>query len=296
MKKLLGIVVLGLLLGGNAYAEIDFEKANRAAGFYDGDPNKNIILESTNDYIVIRNTTAKTDIQISFSENSSINAPAALFSQTAALHCEKNDKNKTHVELEIFDNNTIAYLCYQTLDSFYNVSGDQPSLSSYRSCIQKNYSSEEYKALGCKKIIKKANKKYPTISSTNKKFKKRRDKFKDLSFLFELKKRALAKKEESKKIEMMVMINEAKATCKLIGMKEETQQFSDCALKLYTQSVEIAAKEKQKIVHTQVNTTTGTSSSGNNSMTIYDPVRDSNALIKKGQRMLSGACTLGIDC
>ena len=37
-------------------------------------------------------------------------------------------------------------------------------------------------------------------------------------------------------------------------------------------------------------------SSGSNTMTIYDPVRDSNALIQKGQRMLSGACTLGINC
>jgi len=37
-------------------------------------------------------------------------------------------------------------------------------------------------------------------------------------------------------------------------------------------------------------------SSGSSSMTIYDPVRDSNALIRQGQRMLSGRCTLGINC
>ena len=94
---------------------------------------------------------------------------------------------------------------------------------------------------------------------------------------------------------MTAIINEAKDTCKLLGMKEETQEFSDCALKLYTQSVEIAAKEKQTIVHTQANTSsssTGTTSSGNNVITIYDPVRDNNALIKRGQGLMNGTCTL----
>jgi len=28
-------------------------------------------------------------------------------------------------------------------------------------------------------------------------------------------------------------------------------------------------------------------------MTIYDPVRDSNALIKRGQGLINGTCTLG---
>ena len=37
-------------------------------------------------------------------------------------------------------------------------------------------------------------------------------------------------------------------------------------------------------------------SSGSNVMTIYDPVRDSNALMNKGMNMLSGGCTLGINC
>ena len=95
------------------------------------------------------------------------------------------------------------------------------------------------------------------------------------------------------KIEMMTMINEAKATCKLLGMKEETQQFTGCALKLYAQSIEIAAKEKQTIVQSKVKTNSGTGSSGSNVMTIYDPVRDNNALIKRGQGLINGNCTLG---
>ena len=47
---------------------------------------------------------------------------------------------------------------------------------------------------------------------------------------------------------------------------------------------------------TQSQTTTTTQSSGSNVTTIYDPVRDNKALMQQGQKMLSGACTLGIDC
>ena len=40
----------------------------------------------------------------------------------------------------------------------------------------------------------------------------------------------------------------------------------------------------------------GASSGMGGTVTINDPVRDSNALIKRGQDMMSGACTLGINC
>jgi len=88
------------------------------------------------------------------------------------------------------------------------------------------------------------------------------------------------------KIELTSMIDKAKDTCKDLGFTEGTDKFADCSLKLYTQSVELAAKQNQVVQ--------GAMSGG--AVTIYDPVRDSNALIKQGQRMLSGACTLGIDC
>ena len=81
-------------------------------------------------------------------------------------------------------------------------------------------------------------------------------------------------------------VRSIKKTCKELGFTEGTEKFSDCSLKLYSQSVELAAKSNQQIV--------GTSSGG--SVTIYDPVRDSNALMRQGQRMLSGACTLGVNC
>ena len=91
------------------------------------------------------------------------------------------------------------------------------------------------------------------------------------------------------KVEMETMINKAKGTCKSLGFKEGTEKFADCSLKLYSQSVELAAEQNKTIVMQP-------QSSGSNVMTIYDPVRDSNALMQKGQKMLSGNCTLGINC
>ena len=97
------------------------------------------------------------------------------------------------------------------------------------------------------------------------------------------------KNTKTKEIEIASMIEKAKSTCKSLGFNEGTDKFSDCTLKLYTQSVELAAEQNKKVVMQP-------QSSGSNVMTIYDPARESRVLINKGQRMISGACTLGIDC
>ena len=96
------------------------------------------------------------------------------------------------------------------------------------------------------------------------------------------------KKEEEKKEEVKVtsMIDDAKDKCKVIGFEEGTEKFTDCTLKLYSQSVELAAKQNQQVVIQG-------QSSGSNVMTIYDPVRDNNALIKRGMGLINGTCTLG---
>ena len=78
-------------------------------------------------------------------------------------------------------------------------------------------------------------------------------------------------------------------TCKSLGFTAGTEKFADCSLKLYSQSVELAAKNNQTVVMQP-------QSSGSNVMTIYDPVRDNQRLIDQGMKMLSGRCTLGIDC
>jgi hypothetical protein len=58
---------------------------------------------------------------------------------------------------------------------------------------------------------------------------------------------------------------------------------------LYTQEV-----ENKVAIEVAKQQASGSSSSG--SMTIYDPVRDRQNQIDRGMKMLSGGCTLGIDC
>jgi len=108
-------------------------------------------------------------------------------------------------------------------------------------------------------------------------------------FKKEISRTALKKDKSDKKMELASMIDDAKKTCKELGFKEGTEKFTDCSLKLYSQSVELASKNNQQVVMQP-------QSSGSNVMTIYDPVRDNRALMNQGQRMLSGACTLGINC
>jgi hypothetical protein len=94
---------------------------------------------------------------------------------------------------------------------------------------------------------------------------------------------------KAKKIEIASMIDRAKDTCKSLGFKESTDKFADCALKLYSQSVELAAEQNKTVVMQP-------QSSGSNGMTIYDPVRDNQRLMDQGMKMITGRCTLGYDC
>ena len=89
-------------------------------------------------------------------------------------------------------------------------------------------------------------------------------------------------------------MNDDKKTCKVIEFEDGSEKFSDCTLKLYTQKVDelVAKKVEANTRMMQSQTTTTTQASGSNVMTIYDPVRDSNALIKRGQGLINGTCTL----
>ncbi len=66
----------------------EIERGLKERGYYDGDPNQNIILESTKDYIVIKNLTAKAAIQ--HPTILSHIMTAEVFSIEADNHCEKN--------------------------------------------------------------------------------------------------------------------------------------------------------------------------------------------------------------
>jgi hypothetical protein len=303
MKKLLAIIVLGLLFSGNVQADLveevmkEMEKEFIKSGGHEGDPNKNIILDSTKDYIVIRNLTAKSKvINVGSYNNIPWNniEPALVFKEEANNHCKKNKVFfATHTEVTKLDDHTALYICTTYLPLYYKGydSKDTGDIHSYALCYGVNPKNNFYKTGKCKKVLKKVPKKYPAIVQKNQELLDRVDNFSNSSFVFKIKKRALAKKDETDKIEMASMVKKAQATCKDLGFKEATPEYSNCSLKLYTQSIELAAKNKQQIVHTQVNTSTGNAvSSGSNSVTIYDPVRDANRAIDRGMKMITGKC------
>ena len=222
MKKLLGIVVLGLLLSGNAYAS----KLIFNCEYDDAQPNKKNY--SRINYII---DPARGFFEMNFvwkgEERSFTNTNGKIGS------FKMNNSNISYR----FDGISIEYGFNFSSDSFV----DQPIKASDRKPAERIYCTKD----------------------------------------------AASKKQ--KKLEIADMINKAKDTCKSLGFKEGTEKFADCSLKLYSQSVELAAEQKQTIVMQP-------QSSGSNVMTIYDPVRDSNALMNKGMNMLSGGCTLGINC
>ena len=100
--------------------------------------------------------------------------------------------------------------------------------------------------------------------------------------------------DEDKKLAKI--INDAKKTCKILGFNESSEKFADCTLKLYSQKVDELVAEKQTRQQQVNSSSSNNQSSGSNVTTIYDPVRDSQNLMNKGQKMLSGGCTLGVDC
>jgi hypothetical protein len=77
---------------------------------------------------------------------------------------------------------------------------------------------------------------------------------------------------------------EAKSICKELGFKVGTDSFANCTLQLY----------QAKINPPKTTISSGSSVySGSSSVTIYDPVRDNNAQIKRGMGLITGKCTLG---
>ena len=108
---------------------------------------------------------------------------------------------------------------------------------------------------------------------------------------YETKKEKEEKKATEKdKIELAKMIDKAKTTCQTLGFEKDTDKFSDCTLKLYSQAVD------NKVAIEVAKQKSSSSSSNSGTMVIYDPVRDRQNKIDKGMEMITGRCTLGTNC
>ena len=81
------------------------------------------------------------------------------------------------------------------------------------------------------------------------------------------------------------LINQAKDTCKSLGFKEGTEKFTDCSLKLYSQSLDLAAKQNQQVVIQNQGSSSGT-------VKMFDVVRDRENTMRKAKGLIDGSCTL----
>jgi len=258
MKKLLGIIILGLLLSGNAYANLILDNCQGRSSDDGLSLNFNLSIDDNEDFISLVGSRGdfplKGVFKISKSSSQKIitnNISYANLINVSSLGNSSFRKKvdlaliNTNIYLEIFPSNGSVEFKMKTIDS-----GDKKIINAFKATFASK-SVNSTTSIKCNKTNK-------TLTNTS-------------------------------KIEMASMINKAKDTCKSLGFKEGTEKFADCSLKLYSQSVELAAEQNKQVVMQP-------QSSGSNVITIYDPVRDSNALMNKGMKMLSGKCTLGIDC
>ena len=81
------------------------------------------------------------------------------------------------------------------------------------------------------------------------------------------------------------LIDQAKDTCKSLGFKEGTEKFTDCSLKLYSQSLDLAAKQNQQVVIQNQGSSSGT-------VKMFDVVRDRENTMRKAKGLIDGSCTL----
>ena len=78
------------------------------------------------------------------------------------------------------------------------------------------------------------------------------------------------------------LVAEVKSYCTQLGLKPGSDKYADCSIQLLASKI-----ESQKQIIQQV------SSGMSGTVTINDPVRDSEAAIKRGQGLINGTCTLG---
>ena len=234
MKKILSILTLSLLISAyvhaSAYKKAENEWEND--GGASGDPYKTIILDKDENYIVIRNSSAKTRV---FHKMLKTNRPAEIFYITAKKHCEKNKiyKYVSDNHKVIFDKHTIYYYCsvmFQDLKEFENLElskNDQKYLADLWTKMVYGLDSP---------IADEQNKtvlqKFPFFKSNVKRIIKHNYSLSNSDFIYEVKEKAFSGMiKENPEVNQQIAI--AKETCLLMGIKPETSQMSGCILDLY---------------------------------------------------------------
>ena len=185
-----------------------FDEIREKSGYYDGDPNLNEILEKGDDYIVIRNKSAKSKIPFVWKGEIAWYDTSYVMFYEAEKFCEKNKNNLTNVSNSnklTIDDHTAIYGCYDTFyrvfnEKFKNISKDlDESLKLYSVCKywdqEGNY--QYYKDSGCKKKVNAIERYWSQASIVYNKINKQQKKYEERNDItFEIIKRVKAGKKQ----------------------------------------------------------------------------------------------------
>ena len=248
MKKLFSLIGLVVLVSGSVFAfdEAKFKKDRQQGGYYDGDPNQNEILEVTEDYIVIRNLTAKSQI---YNPTLEMYETAEILALEAQSHCKKNNFfNISYNEGIEIDEHTIYIVCEadlgDLLKEIYNLSEKDSMKAQWLQFCTTSWGTydEEYKKYNCHKRIKEGFKKWPKAKELANKINAHEKKFNDRSFVFDLKKEVLAKANAQQTINAQQKKME---TCSAYGFEVGSEPFGQCIFKLMELELEYAKLENE---------------------------------------------------
>ncbi len=255
MNKLLLVVGLVVLVSGSVFGEGEFdkiyEKQQQEGGYFLGDPNQNEILEVMEDYIVIRNPTAKAKIYIPILESYLV---GEVFYLEALAHCSKHKTYRnvfaTPSNATALDNHTVYLFCNEGISDLYfrnknNYSQeDETKVSLYKSCLDYYKKDEMFELLRCEKRIKNVRKKWPDIDTYVSMLNAHQKKYNDRSFIFELKKKVLAKANTQQTIDAQQKKME---TCSAYGFEVGSDPFGQCIFKLMELELEYAKLENERM-------------------------------------------------
>lgn len=91
--------------------------------------------------------------------------------------------------------------------------------------------------------------------------------------------------------------------CRELGFKDDTPEMSKCKLdlmilskKMNLENKKLKAAEAQAKASAEAARAAELNAAASSSIANSESWRNSRSLIQQGQRMMSGACTLGVDC
>jgi len=95
--------------------------------------------------------------------------------------------------------------------------------------------------------------------------------------------RTVYSQEDANKVQIATLIEDSKNTCKSLGFQERTDKFTDCTLKLYSQKLDLAEKQKQQVV---------VQNQGSSTVRVIDVTRERENTLRKAGGLIDGSCTL----